>query len=152
MRISMNAAALVAHLQKALAGISAVKEAVVELVDGGVVTRGTASLGLSVPFEARWQVSTSATPGEIIVELAQLEARVFGMSSDTMAAGLMKIIAKKIEAISGVRVEGRTVRVMVADMLRQQFGVTLDGVVRGVEVTREGIAMTIESRCGGLTS
>ena len=131
-----------AHARKALAKISALQDAEAELTDAGVITRGRVSLGLSVPFEALWQVSLLAT-NEVVITLERLKASVFGMGGDAMADGLMKLLAKKLEPIAGVRVEGRVIRADASVVLKQQFNIELRGVLREVAVTREGVSIKI---------
>jgi len=131
-----------AHVKKALAQISALQDAEAELTDNGVITRGKVNLGLALPFEALWQVTASAT--EIIVTLSHLKASMFGMGGDAMAEGLMKLLAKKLESIAGVRIAGRAIHAETAALLKQQFNIELRGVLREVKISREGILIRVE--------
>jgi len=131
------------HAQKLLAKISAVQDASVEFVDSGVITRGNVTLGLSVPFEARWQVVVRAT-NEVVITLEHLKASVFGMGGGAMTEMLMKQLAKKLEDVEGVRVEGNAIHADAVVVLKQQFNIELRGVLREVVLTREGVSVRIE--------
>jgi len=131
-----------ARAKKLLAKISAVQDASVELVDSGVITRGNANLGLSVPFEARWQVAVCAT-NEVVITLEHLKASVFGMGGGAMTEMLMKQLAKKLEGVAGVRVEGNAIHADAAVVLKQQFNIELRGVLREVAITREGVKVRV---------
>jgi len=141
--VFFTAAEVAAHAQKLLAKISAVQDASVELINAGVITRGNANLGLSVPFEARWQVATVAT-NEVVITLEHLKASVFGMGGGAMTEMLMKQLAKKLEGVVGVRVAGNAIRADAAVVLKQQFNIELRGVLREVAITREGVSIRVE--------
>ena len=137
------AAEAAAHAQKMLAQISALQNAAVELADNSVITRGKISLGLSVPFEARWHVAALATHN-VILTLQHLDARVFGMGATALSAALMKFISTRLAEEPGIRVEGNAIYVDAAIVLKQQFGVELRGTLREVATTREGVSIRVE--------
>jgi len=130
-----------AHAQKLLAKISALQNATAELVDAGIITRGNVNLGLSVPFEARWQVAAFAT-NEVVATLEHLKASVFGMGGGAMTEMLMKQLAKKLEGVAGVRVEGNAIRADAAVVLKQ-YGVELRGEIKTLSITREGVSIRV---------
>ena len=132
-----------AHAQKLLLKINSVQDASVECVDNGIITRGKATLGLEVPFEALWQVSALAT-NEIVIELVRLKASVFGLGNDALSGMLMNQLAKKLESVPGVRVEGRTLHADANVVLKERFNIELCGVLRVLSATREGVTIQIE--------
>ena len=138
LKIFVPAAEAVAHAQNALTKISAINDASVELVDNGVITRGRANLGLNIPFEALWHVAALAT-SEVVVTLVELKAGAFGMGGNMLADALMKLIAKKLDAIPGTRVEGRKIYADAAVVLKERLGVELRGVIHEFSITREGV-------------
>ena len=131
------------HAKKALAQISALQDAEAELTDNGVITRGKVNFGLALPFEALWQVTTSAT-NEVVVTLSHLKASVFGMGGDAMAEGLMKLLAKKLEGTAGVRIAGRAIHADAAALLRERFNIELRGALREIKISREGVSIRVE--------
>ena len=129
------------HARKMLAKISALQDATAELVDGGVIARGSVNLGLSVPFEARWRVATVAT-NEVVITLEHLKASVFGMGGGAMTDALMKLLAKKLEGVAGVRVEGNAIHADAAVVLKQ-YGVELRGKIKTLSITCEGVVLQV---------
>ena len=140
--VFITAEEVASHIQKLLAKIPVVQNATVECADNGIIIRGNATLGLTVPFETLWHVTARAT-NEVVVELARLKASVFGLGGDAMAEMLMNQLSKKLEHITGVRVEGRTIRADAVAVLKQ-YDVELRGVLREITVTREGVSIKVD--------
>ena len=142
------AAEVEARVQQLLLKITSVQDASAECVDNGIITRGKTTLAITVPFEALWRVSHGGAPShlatnEIVVELVWLKASVFGLGNDAMAGVLMNAVAKKLEDVHGVHVEGRAIRADAVVVLKERLGVELRGVLRVLSFTREGVSVQV---------
>ncbi|MCL1910457.1 MAG: hypothetical protein FWG05_05945 [Kiritimatiellaeota bacterium] len=127
-----------ARAKELLAKVPELKDCEVELRDNGVALRR--SVG-PLALELVWRVSLVA-PNEVVAELSQVAPSLMG--GGMMADALMKEIAKKLNGVPGLRVEGREIFADAAVFLRARLGVELAGALRELAVTREGVSIRME--------
>ncbi|MCL1887292.1 MAG: hypothetical protein FWF96_00265 [Kiritimatiellaeota bacterium] len=140
--ISIPAAEAEARAGKWLAKIHGLENCVASLRDGGFVLRR--EMG-PLAVELSWQVAPLATPNEIVFTLAGVKPSVLGFGGGAIADAVMGEIAKKTASFPGLRVEGRAVRVDAAVVLKEKLGVTLEGEIKRLAITREKIHIHFDS-------
>ena len=141
---SLNLVVEVDDLQRLIAKLTGdvdkLKDLTVTLEEGCVVLSGKISVGLTIPFDSKWQTRIMEGGYAAGLTLSDVSVGMVGMGGEMISSQVLSLLESKLQDYDAIRVEGREIVVDLQPALAAR-GITLKTPLKRLEIAPLGIML-----------